>query len=597
MPWHPEPRLLLVAPDRPALLLVLAGDDLRGVVPILGVVGCRPDEVDLLHRSVGLLQFGLDSRHHHIAVAAAGESALARERRIGNHLDPQPPEGAFWECCLDLVGVARRIGSLGDPGAVVESAKGGPTGRADFQRFERLPRGGGVAEETPHTLSPRRGERLDLCLLRPHRRRGVVHDPPQPRELLLLPRIGQAKHGIAVSAPTILGEDPLLGDGVKEGIEREKLPLRDRVVLVVVTAAAANCEAKPRLARRLHPVDDRLDEPLLGDQSSLAVEPMVAIEAGGHDVVARGAGQHVSGELLHGELIERHVGIERPDHPVAPRPVGAAGVGLKAVAVGIAGGVEPFQRHPLAEVLAGQELLHILLVGVGRWVGYEGIDIGWQWRQPGEVDRQPPRERLAVGLGIRRKLRPLEPRKDEAVDRTATPRRIANRRHLRPFHPRERPVALILGPLLDPAVEDCGLRRRDRLAEMWRRHHDVGIGARNPGEKFTLVGLSRHDRPRPAAQFSGGVGGQIETQARLSLGIIGAVAGEAPVGEDRPHVAIERDPLAARIFGRPTAGGHEQHAEDDARVESGVSHGQAPSGKHPRRRSAVGDPDEPIADP
>ena len=366
---------------------------------------------------------------------------------------------------------------------------------------------------------------------------------------------------------------------------------------MVVAAAAADREAKPRLASRLHPVDDRLDEPLLGDQSSLTVEPVVPVETGGDNVVARGARQHVSGELLHGELIEPHVGIERADHPVAPRPVGAAGVGLKAVAVGIAGGVEPFQSHPLAEVLTGEELLHILLVGVGSRVGHEGIDIGRQWRQSGEIERQPPRECLTIGLGIRRKLRPLEPCKHEAVDRTATPRRIANRRHLRPFHPREGPVALILGPLLDPAAEDCSLGRRDWLAEVRRWHHDIRIGARNPGEKFTLVGLARHDRPRPAAQFSGGVSGPIETQTRLSLGIIGAVTGEAPVGKDRPHVAVERDPLAAQIFGRPTAGGHEQHSENDARVESGVSHGQAPSGKHPRRRSAVGDPDEPIADP
>ena len=52
-------------------------------------------------------------------------------------------------------------------------------------------------------------------------------------------------------------------------------------------------------------------------------------------------GQQVAGDLLDGELVERHVAVEGVDHPVAPAPHRALAVALVAVGVGVAGGVEP----------------------------------------------------------------------------------------------------------------------------------------------------------------------------------------------------------------------------------------------------------------
>ena len=61
----------------------------------------------------------------------------------------------------------------------------------------------------------------------------------------------------------------------------------------------------------------------------------------------------VTGELLDGKLVEWHVGIERVDHPVAPRPVVPGGVSLEPVGIAVARAVEPPHRHPLTKVRRG----------------------------------------------------------------------------------------------------------------------------------------------------------------------------------------------------------------------------------------------------
>ena len=66
--------------------------------------------------------------------------------------------------------------------------------------------------------------------------------------------------------------------------------------------------------------------------------------------------------------------VERVDDPVAPRPHVALGVGLVAVGVGVAGRVEPVERHPLAVARRGEQAIDDLLVGVRRRVGEEGVD-------------------------------------------------------------------------------------------------------------------------------------------------------------------------------------------------------------------------------
>ena len=68
---------------------------------------------------------------------------------------------------------------------------------------------------------------------------------------------------------------------------------------------------------------------------------------------------------------------------------------MVAVRVGVAGGVEPVDRHALAVVRRGQQAIDDLLVGVGRCVGEEGIDLGRRRRQAGQVERHAADERAS----------------------------------------------------------------------------------------------------------------------------------------------------------------------------------------------------------
>ena len=100
-------------------------------------------------------------------------------------------------------------------------------------------------------------------------------------------------------------------------------------------------------------------------------------------LIGGGVRQQIAGELLDGEVVERHVGVQRPHDPIAPDPLAGVAVLLKAVAVGIAGRIEPGQRHPLAIMLGLQQSIDQLFVSVGGGVGNECIDLRRRRRQAG----------------------------------------------------------------------------------------------------------------------------------------------------------------------------------------------------------------------
>ena len=89
---------------------------------------------------------------------------------------------------------------------------------------------------------------------------------------------------------------------------------------MVVTASATDRQPEPDGRGRVDAIDDVLDGILFRDDPAFRVAPVVAIESGGDSLFERGARQQVSGNLFDGEAIERHVAVERPDHPVAVAP-------------------------------------------------------------------------------------------------------------------------------------------------------------------------------------------------------------------------------------------------------------------------------------
>ena len=116
---------------------------------------------------------------------------------------------------------------------------------------------------------------------------------------------------------------------------------------MVVAAGAAGGEPKPCEACGFNPVDNCLDAPFFSDQPAFAVEAVIALETGGNELFLGGIRQHVTSNLLDGELVKRQVAVVGIDDPVAPWPHRPARINLEAVAVSKTGHVEPFQRHAL----------------------------------------------------------------------------------------------------------------------------------------------------------------------------------------------------------------------------------------------------------
>jgi hypothetical protein len=161
----------------------------------------------------------------------------------------------------------------------------------------------------------------------------------------------------------------------------------------------------------------------------------------------------VAGKLPRTELVERQVGIQGAYHPIAPDPLPGVAVLLKTVAVGVAGSVEPGQRHPLAIVRAGEEPVDHLLVGVGRGVGHERIDLLRRGRDPDEIGVESSQERRPVSLGRRREVGFLEFREHEPIDVFAWPGGVPHGGRGGPSRGHVGPVRLIDRPCANPVGE------------------------------------------------------------------------------------------------------------------------------------------------
>ena len=232
-----------VAVDRPALaLLPLALQHARRRPAFLLVARLGPHELHRDHlRIAWRLDLRLDLCDHDIAVAAAAEAAVARQGRVGEHFDPQTSQRVGRHERLEFIRVPRRQLSLHEPRAVLAPAEARPAGTAQLQRLERLPCLLWRGEGGPNRLLPIGHERVDIRRLGLDGGFGVSHDLVQPCQFPLLLRRGQQVHGIDVAAATVLGTlvRASLRHVIKEGEERIKLLLRERIVLVVVAAGAA----------------------------------------------------------------------------------------------------------------------------------------------------------------------------------------------------------------------------------------------------------------------------------------------------------------------------------------------------------------------
>ena len=328
------------------------------------------------------VDFHLDTAQDVIAVREPAQ-ALVGQARVGKRFQQQPAESARRERRGDFVNIV-----LGVRAARQITAIGLPRERRAAERFDsgRLkphPGSDTIVQLGAKARFPGRdqagkfGQLVGDPLLGGRDPRFLVRHSPR--------QIGRGDREHRIRIARLALQRAAFRHVVEERKELVELALRNRIVFVIVAAAAIEGQSQPCHARGFHSVDDRFDPPFLRNNAAFSIESMVAIEAGRQDLLRRSAGQQVAGELFDGELVERHVAVERVDHPIAPRPHLPAAVDLKAVAVGEASEVEPLQRHPLAVARRIEESIHEAFVGSGSLIGEHRVDFQGSRGNAGQV--------------------------------------------------------------------------------------------------------------------------------------------------------------------------------------------------------------------
>ena len=130
------------------------------------------------------------------------------------------------------------------------------------------------------------------------------------------------------------------------------------------------------------------------------------------------ARQQIPGELEHAEAVERHVVVDRRDHPVAiDVGEGPGAILLVAVAVRVTREVQPVTAPAFAEMRRAQQPIYQPLIRIRPRVGHELAYLLGLGRQPEQIQAQPPDQRVAVRLGRRRDFLLRQPREHKRINR------------------------------------------------------------------------------------------------------------------------------------------------------------------------------------
>ena len=186
-------------------------------------------------------------------------------------------------------------------------------------------------------------------------------------------------------------------------------------------------------------------------------------------------------------------------------------------------------------MFAAQQPVHecaIILVGPAGKIG----QIRRQRWQPGEIQKDTTHESGGIGLGRWLELLLRQSLLDEVVNAASRAR----------FRRLKRPVALILGTLLDPDLQNLPLPRGERRFVRLRRWHDlVFVRADDALPRVGLGQITRDDAACTIAVLSRSIEG-VQPQVALAMLGVKAVTGVAVLRQNRPHIAIELDLAKAR---------------------------------------------------
>ena len=195
------------------------------------------------------------------------------------------------------------------------------------------------------------------------------------------------------------------------------------------------------------------------------------------------------------------------------------------------------------------------VVGAGRSIGEERVDLVERRRQAGQVEGHPPDQHLARrGRRGREPLR-FEPGAHERVDG------IERRGSWSPSggvigrDRRERPVRLVVGAFRHPSREQGLLVLAERQVRFGRRHRVFDLFSGDAANELALRRIARLDDRPAGGQLLERALAQVEPQLGLAPRRVGSVAAETAIGEQRPDLAGEVDarsvfPGRRRLFGR-----------------------------------------------
>ena len=356
---------------------------------------------------------------------------------------------------------------------------------------------------------------------------------------------------------------------------------------MVVAAGAADRQAEEDQARRLGDVVERVlpPQPLVVQVDHVGI---AAVEPGGDEGGRVVGGDLVAGELEPDEPVVGHVAVQGVDDPVAiPPGVGPGLVELEAVGVGVARQVEPVLRPAHAVLRAGQQAVDDLLIGVGRAVVQERLDLLGRRRQAGQVEAEAAEQRRAVGLGRGRQAVGLEARQDEGVDRVADPAAILDGRRLGPPRRPERPVVALLGG--DRLVRDLGVVGRGEGGQAKDHRHRAaerhGAWAASSSRDIAPVALAQIFSTTRSPYGASDRSRAVEDQADL---IDDAGQAEQVLRVRHRDIRIAQEVAREDVLGRvhPDDAGSEQPAADLLAAKRQPAHRslrdrQVPDPSHP----------------
>ena len=153
---------------------------------------------------------------------------------------------------------------------------------------------------------------------------------------------------------------------VEKGGQFVELFLGERIELVIVAYRATGRQAEPYLGHGFRAIARVKHQILFSDRSAFARRDVTAIETRGDLLIEGAVWKQVAGELFDRELIERSIGVEGVDDPLAIGPDFAEVVEVDAVSIGVARGVKPIASAVLAPRGRLQQFVHVSLVSVGR---------------------------------------------------------------------------------------------------------------------------------------------------------------------------------------------------------------------------------------